>query len=42
MAREGLNNPDAVAASIGIKKWGKKKMAKMAHAGKKRHEERDY
>ena len=38
MAREGVDDPNAVAASIGIKKWGEKKMHKMAMAGKKHHE----
>lgn len=32
----GARNPAAVAASVGIKKYGKKKMAKLAQAGKKR------
>ena len=32
----GAKNPEAVAASIGIKKYGQKKMTKMAVAGKKR------
>jgi hypothetical protein len=32
----GATNPAAVAASIGMKKYGKKKMAAMAKAGKKR------
>ena len=35
-AKYGATNPGAVAASIGIKKYGVKKMEKMAHAGKKR------
>ena len=38
MAREGVNDPDAVAASIGRKKYGNKKMASMAKKGKARHE----
>lgn len=38
MAREGVNDPDAVAASIGIKKFSKDKMAKMAQAGKNRRQ----
>jgi hypothetical protein len=42
MAREGVEDPDAVAASIGRKKYGNKKMQTMAAKGKKRHEERDY
>ena len=32
----GAKNPEAVAAAIGIKKYGQKKMTKMAVAGKKR------
>jgi len=35
--KSGASNPAAVAASIGIKKYGKKKMASMAAAGRKRH-----
>jgi hypothetical protein len=47
MAREGVEDPDAVAASIGRKKMQGmaakgKKMQGMAAKGKKRHEERDY
>jgi hypothetical protein len=38
MAREGVNDPDAVAASIGRKKYGNKKMNSMAKKGKARHE----
>lgn len=38
LARQGVDDPDAVAASIGNAKYGKKKMHKMAIAGKKRHE----
>lgn len=37
MAREGVDNPDAVAASIGRKKYGNKKMNSMAQKGKSRH-----
>lgn len=37
MAREGVDNPDAVAASIGRKKYGNKRMQKMAIQGRKRH-----
>lgn len=37
MAREGVDDPDAVAASIGNAKYGIKKMHKMATAGKSRH-----
>lgn len=37
IARSGnVDNPKAVAASIGMKKYGTKKMEKMAQAGKKR------
>ena len=37
IARKGrAKNPEAVAASIGIKKYGQKKMTKLAVAGKKR------
>ena len=32
----GARNPGAVAAAIGRKKWGAKKMAKMAGAGRKK------
>jgi hypothetical protein len=32
----GAENPAAVAAAAGIKKYGKAKMAKMAAAGRKR------
>lgn len=38
MAREGVNDPDAVAASIGRKKYGNKKMSSLAKKGKARHE----
>lgn len=31
-----VHNPGAVAAAIGIKKYGKKKMTKMAAAGRHR------
>ena len=34
--KSGARNPNAVAAAIGRKKYGKKKMAKMAAAGRKR------
>lgn len=34
-AASGARNPAAVAASIGFKKYGKKRMEKMAAAGKK-------
>lgn len=37
-----VSNPKAVAASIGRKKYGAKKMSKMAAAGKKRaHEKKE-
>lgn len=35
-AKGGATNPNAVAAAIGIKKYGKEKMAKMAAAGRRR------
>jgi len=35
-ARGGARNPAAVAASAGIKKYGKDKMAQMSAAGRKR------
>lgn len=35
-AKGGARDPGAVAATIGRKKYGKKKMAKMAAAGRKR------
>ena len=34
--QKGVTDPAALAASIGRKKYGKKKMAKMAAAGRKR------
>lgn len=34
--RKGVTNPAAVAASIGRKKYGAKKMARMAAAGRKK------
>lgn len=34
--KSGASNPAAVAASIGMKKYGKAKMEKMAQAGKRR------
>lgn len=39
MAREGVDDPDAVSASIGRKKYGNKKMQAMAKKGRERHEE---
>lgn len=39
IARGGhVENPDAVAASIGRKKYGNKKFQKLAEKGKARHE----
>lgn len=35
-AKSGAANPAAVAASAGMKKYGKEKMEKMAQAGKKK------
>lgn len=34
LAEKGAKNPDALAAEIGRKKYGKKKMEKAAHEGK--------
>ena len=34
-AAGGARNPEAVAAEVGIKKYGKEKMAAMAQAGRK-------
>jgi len=34
--RKGVYNPKALAAYIGFRKYGKKKMLEMAQAGKKR------
>lgn len=34
--RAGMRNPAAVAASIGIKKYGQERMTKMAQAGKRK------
>lgn len=34
--RKGVTNPGALAASIGRKKYGAKRMAKMAAKGRKR------
>ena len=36
LAAKGVRDPGAVAASIGRKKYGAKKMAKMSDAGRKR------
>lgn len=35
-AASGAKNPAAVAAAVGIKKYGKEKMGKMAAAGRKK------
>lgn len=35
-AKSGAKNPAGVAAAAGIKKYGKKRMGKMAAAGRKR------
>lgn len=37
-AKGNVSDPGAVAASIGRKKYGEKKMAKMSAAGRKHHE----
>jgi hypothetical protein len=34
-AKSGAENPAAVAAAVGMKKYGKEKMEKMAQAGRK-------
>lgn len=34
LASSGAKNPGAVAAGIGMKKYGKEKMQKAAHSGK--------
>ena len=36
LSKEGVNNPGALAASIGRKKYGKKKFQQMAAKGRKR------
>jgi len=36
LKKKGVRNPDALAASIGRKKFGKKDMAKKAAAGRRR------
>jgi hypothetical protein len=36
LTRKGAKNPGALAASIGRKKYGKKKFQKMAATGRKR------
>lgn len=35
-AKSGAKDPNAVAAAIGIKKYGKAKMMKMAKAGRRK------
>jgi hypothetical protein len=35
-AKSGASNPAAVAAAIGMKKYGKEKMEKMSQAGKRK------
>lgn len=40
LKRKGARNPDALAAYIGRKKYGKKKFAKMSAAGRKRKRRR--
>jgi len=36
-AKEGVDDPDALAASIGRKRYGNKKMNSMAQKGRARH-----
>jgi hypothetical protein len=36
LKKQGVSNPDALAASIGRKKYGAKKMALMAAAGRRK------
>jgi len=38
LARKGAENPKALAAYIGRKKYGNKKMTSLAEKGKERHE----
>jgi hypothetical protein len=38
LARKGIRDPDALAASIGRKKFGNKKMENLAKKGRERHE----
>lgn len=38
LARQGVNDPDAVAASIGRKKYGNAKMSSLAQKGRERHQ----
>lgn len=37
LAEKGARDPGAVAAKIGMEKYGKAKMEHMAQAGKRRH-----
>jgi len=37
LSRKGVKNPKALAAWIGRKKYGAKRMAKWAAAGRRRH-----
>jgi hypothetical protein len=37
LSHKGVRDPDAVAASIGRKKYGEKKMEHWSEEGKKRH-----
>lgn len=39
LARKGVDDPDAVAAAIGRKRYGNKKMSSMAQKGRERHAE---
>lgn len=36
LSKKGVKNPKALAASIGVKKYGQKKMTKMSVAGKRK------
>lgn len=38
LAHQGVNDPKAVAASIGREKYGNKKMSMLAKKGKKQHD----
>jgi len=37
-AKKGIDNPAGLAAAVGRKKYGNKKMASLAKHGKERHE----
>lgn len=39
LAKQGVDDPDAAAAAIGRRKYGNKKMSRLAKAGKERHAE---